>query len=282
MIALGDNQYGKSRVRLMKVERDDGQHCVFEWNVEVWMIGDFRDCFLKGDNSLILPTDTMKNTVYSLARRSSARTIEEFATELAAYFLASQPQINATGAHISSVNWRPIETYAGTHKAAFIQAGPEIETATVTQARDGAVKVLSGMDQTPILKTAQSAFTGFKRDNLTTLKQTDDRLLGTVMKAEWTHNNPISKFDAVRARVRESLLATFGGHDSKSIQQTLYAMGEAALLAAPEISAIHISMPNKHYNLADLAPFGQDNPNHIFIPTDEPHGAIQATVRRVN
>jgi len=282
LIELGENRYGKSRVRLMKVERDAPQHSVFEWIVEVWLTGNFASCFLEGDNSAILPTDTMKNTVYSLARGSVARNIEEFAIELVAYFTATQPQIDGAGASICSTAWTPIRSHAGTHSAAFIQTGPELATATVTRSRNAAAQVISGLDQVTILKTAGSAFAGFRKDKLTTLKETQDRLLGTVMTADWKHINVSADFDDVRARVREVLLTTFAGHDSKSLQQTLYAMGHAALEAAPEISEIHLSMPNKHCNLVELSPFGQDNPNHIFVPIDEPHGDIQATVRRVD
>jgi urate oxidase len=276
LIELGENRYGKSRVRLMKVERHAAQHRVFEWDVEVWLTGNFTSCFVEGDNSLILPTDTMKNTVYSLARGSSAKNIEEFAIEIVTYFTGTQPQIDGAGASIRSVDWSPIAS------AAFIQTGPEIATATATHSRHGSAQVVSGMDQATILKTAGSAFAGFRKDKLTTLKETQDRLLGTVMTVNWTHIHASSDFDDVRARVREALLATFAGHDSKSVQQTLYAMGRAALVAATEISEIHLSMPNKHCNLVDLSSFAQDNPNHIFVPIDEPHGDVQATVRRVD
>lgn len=282
MIELAENQYGKSRVRLLRVDRNEQQHHVAEWTVDVWFTGDFTSCFLDGDNRLILPTDTMKNTVYSLARSSSAKSIEEFTLELVAHFLATQPQIDSAGASIRSVAWSPIHTSAGTHPAAFIQTGPEMATTTVTQSRRGPAQVSSGLDQLAILKTANSAFAGYKRDQLTTLGETQDRLLGSAMTADWTHTGPSVDFDTVRARIREALLATFARHDSKSVQHTLYAMGAAALQAAPEISAIRLSMPNKHSNLVDLSPFGQDNPNHIFVPTDEPHGSIQATLRRTD
>jgi urate oxidase len=280
MIELGENQYGKSRVRLMKVERGAGQHRVDEWNVEVWLTGDFASCFLVGDNSLILPTDTMKNTVYSLARDSKATNFEGFAKELVAHFLATQPQIDGAGARIRSVGWESIETKAGRQRSAFIQTGPEVGTTTVTQKRGDAAQVVAGMEQVTILKTDRSGFSGFKRDRLTTLKKTEDRLLGTAMTTSWFYTEEVADFDAVRVRIREALLATFAEHDSKSVQQTLYDMGKAALEAAAEIDRIFLSMPNKHCNLADLSPFGQDNPNHIFVPIDEPHGAIEATVRR--
>ena len=34
-------------------------------------------------------------------------------------------------------------------------------------------------------------------------------------------------------------------------------------------------MPNKHALLVDLAPFGLDNPNEVFLPIDEPSGYIE-------
>jgi urate oxidase len=280
MLELGVNQYGKSRVRLMKVERGAGRHRVDEWNVEVWLTGDFTRCFVDGDNSMILPTDTMKNTVYSLARDSKATNIEEFAKELAAHFVATQAQIDGAGARIRSTGWAPIETQVGQHRAAFIQTGPEVATATATQKRGEAARVEGGVDAVTILKTDRSGFSGYKHDRLTTLKETEDRLLGTAMTATWCYSKDAADFSGGRARIREALLATFAEHDSKSVQQTLYDMGKAALAAAAEIESIFLSMPNKHCNLVDLSAFGQDNPNHIFVPVDEPHGSIEAVVRR--
>ena len=70
MIELAENRYGKSRVRLMKVTHHNHGHDLREWTVQVLLKGDFDTAHLDGDNSKILPTDTMKNTVYSLARSS--------------------------------------------------------------------------------------------------------------------------------------------------------------------------------------------------------------------
>jgi urate oxidase len=64
------------------------------------------------------------------------------------------------------------------------------------------------------------------------------------------------------------------------VQQTLYVMAEQALAAVPQVTDIEMTMPNKHCLLVDLSRFGQDNPNEIFVPTDEPHGYIQARVVR--
>ena len=277
MIALGENRYGKSRVRVMKVEREGQRHTVHDWNVEVWLKGDFESCFEDGDNSRILPTDTMKNTVYYLARLSKATDIEGFATEVVTYLLENNSQVDEACATVAASLWGPLGRVHGT---AFIQAGGWRETTTVTHRKGEAGRVVSGFRDVAILKTAKSAFVGYIKDKLTTLKETHDRLLGTLASGEWTYAAEGVDYGAARRRIMGALLDTFAEHDSLSVQQTLYAMGKAALEAEPSLLDIKLSMPNKHCNLVDLSRFGVDNPNQIFVPTDEPHGSIEACVRR--
>ena len=138
----------------------------------------------------------------------------------------------------------------------------------------------SGVDGLTILKTTKSAFTGYIVDKLTTLKPATDRIFGTRATVNWDYAAAAPDYAQVRARIVAALLKEFAGHDSMSVQHTLFDMGKAALEAAPEIARIHLSMPNLHHLLADLSPFGQDNPNHIFVPIDEPHGTIEATIER--
>ena len=87
-------------------------------------------------------------------------------------------------------------------------------------------------------------------------------------------------WNAAHARVRRTLLETFAGHQSLSVQQTLHAMGVAVLDACPEIEYITLSMPNKHRILVDLKPFGLENANEVFVTTDEPYGTITGTLAR--
>jgi urate oxidase len=281
-IVLGDNCYGKSRVRVMRVERRGDCHAVDEWKVEVWLKGDFRSCFEEGDNSRILPTDTMKNTVYVLARETKAANAEEFAEELTAYLVQNNPQVTQADVTIESTPWLHIVTGGKEHGTAFVQTGAGIETSAVRYVRGGKAIVRSGFRNLAILKTAGSGFAGYIKDRLTTLRETHDRLLGTLASAEWTYSREGIDHSAARRRMMDALLNTFATHDSLSVQQTLYAMGKAALETEPGISEIHLSMPNRHCNLVDLTAFGLENPNHIFVPTDEPHGSIEARVRRAD
>jgi urate oxidase len=280
MIELAENRYGKSRVRLMKVTRHDHGHDLREWTVQILLRGDFETAHLDGDNSKILPTDTMKNTVYSLARSSKATSMEEFAKELADFLLGRNPQVESAAINIESTLWKRLTIDGKPHPSAFMRGSNELQTTTVERAQGGLFHAVSGLDHLVLLKTANSGFEGYIKDSLTTLPETKDRLFGTAVSAEWRYTSSDLNFDSARTTLREAMLRTFANHDSKSVQQTLYAMAQSALEQVAEIDEIKITMPNKHCLLVDLSRFGQDNPNEIFVPTDEPHGYIEARVRR--
>jgi urate oxidase len=280
MIELAENRYGKSRVRLMKVTRHDGIHDLWEWTVQVLLKGDFDSAHLEGDNSKILPTDTMKNTVYSIARSSTATTMEDYAKELVDFLLGRNQQVSSAAISIESTMWKRLTVDHKPHPSAFMRGSAEVQTTTVERAQSGEFQILSGLNNLTILKTTNSGFEGYIKDSLTTLPETKDRILATAMRAQWRYTSTDINFDSVRSAIRETMLRTFADHESKSVQHTLYAMAERALETVPEIDDIEITMPNKHCLLVDLSRFGQDNPNEIFVPTDEPHGYIEARVRR--
>jgi len=280
MIALGENRYGKSRVRLVRVKRGKDRHDFREWTLEILLEGDFESCFTEGDNSKILPTDTMKNTVYSLARKSPAESMEEFAKEMIDFLLSRNPQVSHAEIGVSEKSWERAVTAGKPHPTTFVQSSGERQTTKVARGQKGKFSVVSGLENLVIMKTAGSGFEGYIVDSLTTLPPTSDRLLGTALRASWDYASAEGDFNKLRAKIREILLAVFAEHDSKSVQHTLYAMAEAALKAVPEVSEIELTMPNIHCLLVDLSRFGQDNPNEIFVPTDEPHGYIEARIRR--
>jgi urate oxidase len=268
----------------MRVTRHEEHHDVDEWTVQVLLTGDFETAHTVGDNSKILPTDTMKNTVYFVARDSKATNIEEYAQELVDFLLTRNPQVSSVEISVESHLWKRLTVDGKPYPTAFMHGSDERQTTRVTRTQGGKFEIVSGFDRLNILKTAQSGFFGYIKDELTTLPETTDRLFGTVVKAEWPYTaDAIAAgidFNRVRRHLRETMLASFAKHDSLSVQHTLLAMGEAALAHTVLIDEVYLLMPNKHNLLVDLSRFGRDNPNHIFVPTDEPHGTIEATVRR--
>lgn len=270
---LGPNSYGKSGIRLVRVDRASADHSVSDLTVAVRLEGDFEAVHVLGDNSGLVATDTMKNTVYARAKELSGREIEDFAVALTDHFLRENAHVSASEVSIEERIWSRLGA------SAFEGSSQERRTARVVRSRESVV-VHSGLKGALILKSGHSGFSGFARDRYTTLPETRDRLLATSLTAEWTHRSvsrtPADGWDAVR----RMLLETFAAHDSASVQHTLYAMGEAALAAHPGIREIRLTMPNRHHLLVDLAPFGLTNENEIFIATEEPYGLIEATVTR--
>jgi urate oxidase len=281
---LHTNRYGKSRVRLMRLTKHFDHHDLDEWTVQILLTGDFDTAHTLGDNSKILPTDTMKNTVYFVARESKADSMEAYAQELIDYILTRNPQVSSAEVVVESTLWKRLTVDGKPFPTAFMRGSDERQTTTVSRHQNQPFTITAGLDHLTILKTSQSAFTGYIKDALTTLPETTDRLFGTALKAEWPYTPEAIaagvNFNKVRTHIREVMLAAFAKHDSLSVQQTLYAMAEAALHHTTLIDEIYLLMPNKHNLLVDLARFGQENPNHIFVPTDEPHGTIEATIRR--
>ena len=277
MSELSWNRYGKSRIRLVKVRRSRDPHELVDLTIDVQLEGAFETVYVDGDNGPCLATDTMKNTVYAMARRHPIDHIETFGSALAGHFLA-KPSVSRVRIRIVEQPWGRLSSGGQPHPHAFVQAGAEHWTATVTRDADG-TGIVSGLENLVVLKTTDSGFAGFPRDEYTTLPDTADRIMATSITAAWTYGSETSDF-SVRARVRRALVETFAAHVSRSVQHTLYAMGEAALAACAEVTAITLTLPNRHHLLVDLTPFGLDNPNEIFVATDQPYGLIEATIRR--
>jgi urate oxidase len=200
--------------------------------------------------------------------------------ELGDYLLKNNAQVSDVKVEVEERAWERMAIDGAAEGTAFKLGGPEVQTVNAVRKQGGAWSITSGVNGLTILKTTKSAFTGYIKDKLTTLKPATDRIFGTCATVSWDYASPAVDFAQARARITTALLKEFAAHDSLSVQHTLFDMGEAALEAAPEIERIHLTMPNLHHLLADLSPFGQDNPNHIFVPIDEPHGYIEATVER--
>jgi urate oxidase len=274
-IVLGPNQYGKAENRLVAVTRNGAVHTIKDLTVSTALRGDLADTHLTGDNAKVLATDTQKNTVYAFAKEAPVGEIEDFALRLGTHFVTTQEAITGARVSIDEHSWDRIE--GSDHS--FVQGSGERRTTAVTVEADR-VRVVSGLRDLVVLKTTGSEFHGFPRDRYTTLQETDDRVLATSVTARWRYQGSGIDWAKSFAEIRSVLLATFAAKHSLSLQQTLYAMGEAVLLARPEVAEVRLSMPNKHHFAVDLSPFGLDNDNEVFFAADRPYGLIEGTVLR--
>jgi len=253
-----ENRYGKSRVRVARIVRGTDRHEFHEMTVAIALEGDFDSSYRDGDNSLVLPTDTMKNTVYALARDPAVEQPESFAKLLTSHFLGHFKHVFCAKVEIHGHLWFRNGPYSFT-------VGPAHRRIAKIEATREKVTVESGVAGYLVMKTTGSAFEGFLRDEHTTLPEVSDRILGTSLDAIWSG-------EASWDDVMQAITDTFAAHESKSVQHTLYAIGEAVLERFPGIGRIRLTMPNKHYLPTKHA--------DVFIPTDEPHGLIEAVLSR--
>jgi urate oxidase len=279
---LVHHAYGKFDVRLTKVSRHPDRHELKELSVDVQLYGDdFAATYLTGDNSKVVATDSMKNTVYVLAKRHPIDSIDDFGAELVRHFVGTYAQVSSAEVWIKQRAWQRITTNGKPHRHAFVAGGDELRTCSVGYVHGG-VTHHAGLENLVVLKTTDSAFTGYVRDEYTTLPETLDRIFATSVKATWTYEPglPADGWNERFTAVRQAMLDVFADHKSLSVQQTLYAMGEAVLAGCPHVRLIRIEMPNQHRIPFNFEPLGLTFENDVYVPTEQPYGFIHAIITR--
>jgi urate oxidase len=276
---LIQHHYGKAKVRVLKVFRAGARHAIKELDVQVMLQGDFDASYTRADNRLVVATDSVKNTINVLAKQKLGTDAEAFGLVLGEHFLKTYPHISRVEVNLMERCWGRINVNGKPHAHSFSEKGTARPFAKIVCTRKASI-VESGIEELFILKSTASGFENFLRDGFTTLPETRDRICATKLKAVWTFAKNPKSYLKTNGKIIDAMLAVFAKNFSPSVQVTLFQMGEAALKAAPEISRVHIAMPNKHCLLINLKPFGLENKNELFVPTDEPHGQIEGTVAR--
>jgi urate oxidase len=278
MIELAADRYGKAAIRLVRVGRESTPHALRDLTIAIALEGDFTAAHTDGDNTNVIATDTMKNTAYAFAAEHLRGSIEHYATALARHFLDSE-QVDRAIVNVREHAWHPIDVGGAPARDAFVRAGEGTRLATVAATR-GEVTVEAGVEDLVVMKTTRSAFEGFPRDRFTTLPDADDRLMATKVTAIWRYGAHDIDHDATWAAVRATLLEVFADHDSPSVQSSIWIMAKAMLERHEELDEVRMVLPNLHHWTVDLSPFGMTNDKQVYVATTEPHGLIEATVRR--
>ncbi|MEY2576914.1 MAG: urate oxidase [Verrucomicrobiota bacterium] len=279
MAKLTGHRYGKAEVRVLKILRDGPVHTLKDLEVAAYLKGDFASSYTSGDNSKVVATDTIKNTINVFAKQHLGEEIERFGLILAEHFLTRYEQVHEAEIQILERPWKRLAVNGEPHSHSFA-AGSDARMFTSVNCSENAKTVRSGIRNLVILKSTGSGFENYPKDEFTTLPETADRILATSFSATWTFKEQPDHYSRANEGILNAMLRVFANSYSPSAQTTLFQMGEAALAACGEISQLDLAMPNKHCLLINLAPFGLENKNEVFVPTDEPHGDITATVAR--
>ncbi|KAM6503997.1 uricase [Amanita muscaria] len=312
---LSHAQYGKTSVRVFRVVRDGAWHHVVEYNVTVLVEGNIETSYTQADNSVVIATDSMKNITYYLAKVSPhILSAEKFAIHLGSHIVFKYAHLHKAFVTIEQLRWTriPVEGIEGSKgdPHSFLRDGDEKRVVTVeVDATNGknrlTAQVSAGLTGLLVLKSTGSAFSGFIRDEYTTLAEVEDRILSTAVDLTYTFR-PVAipaprdeaklVFDVPEAkkgslwdekvgeRVRKATLEIFAKDESASVQATLYKMGERVIAENAEVDTITYTLPNKHYVPVDMKYIGVDNTTpskaEVFMPIAHPSGQISATISR--
>ncbi|KAJ0046750.1 hypothetical protein Pint_05782 [Pistacia integerrima] len=292
-------RHGKARVRVARVWKGkDGCDSMVEWNVSISLLSKCINAYLDGDNSDIVATDTMKNTVYAKAKECSEQlSVEDFAVLLAKHFVSFYRQVTGAIINIVEKPWERLHVAGQPHEHGF-KLGSEKHTTEVILHENGALMITSGVQGLALLKTTKSGFEGFIRDKYTALPDTRERMLATEVTGTWRYwypsafklpENPLY-FTERYLDVKKVLMDTFFGHPkvgvySPSVQSTLYDMAKAVLSSFSDISSVELKMPNIHFLPVNLSNRDKNTivkfKDDVYLPTDEPHGSIEASLSRI-
>ena len=276
---LTASKYGKGRVRVMRLTRDGDHHTPRELNLTVLMKGAFDASWTDADNKACVATDSVKNICNVVAAKNLSLDKEYFAEEVAKTFLDKYPQVEEMLVEGKETRWLRQTINGEPHGHTFTLDGNGFGYVKLVASRGSAV-LQSGLRGFTFMKTTQSGWVDFVDDEYRTLADTTDRIAATAMDATWTWSSAPADYTATNAKVLKLMIEVFGTTYSYGVQDSMYRMGEAVLAAIPEIADIGFAMPNKHYIPINLAPFGLENTGTVFLPTDEPHGQIEATIGR--
>ncbi|KAK0637232.1 hypothetical protein B0T17DRAFT_103892 [Bombardia bombarda] len=295
MPSLASARYGKDNVRVYKVQKDaaTGVQTVTEMTVCALLEGAIETSYTRADNSVVVATDSIKNTIYITAKENPVNPPELYASILGQHFIDRYAHI--TKAHVKVVvhRWTRMVVDGAPHPHSFFRDGQETRNVEVTATRGEGIVVKSGIVGLTVLKSTGSAFHGFVRDEFTTLAETWDRILSTDVDAGWTWStfptldavrDGVDRFDRAWEAARGITMKTFANDESASVQNTMYKMCEQILAAEPEIALTNYSLPNKHYFEIDLSwhkglkNTGKDA--EVYAPQGGPNGLIKCEVSR--
>ena len=281
MATLESNRYGKFRVRVMKVIRhDDTHHDVCELEADVLLRGDLAGSYLSDDNLSIVPTDTVKNTVHFLAHDHLGTCRTSFAKVIGEHFLAKYPHLSGVDVELRERKWERMSIGGQPHPHSFVHAANGEPFSRGSFSRGNVPVLSSGIRGHLVMKTTRSGFEGYNICELTTLPPTNDRVFATRMTGEWIFTDLAADFGAADAAILAAAHEVFVNTYSPSVQRTLYETGELALARVPVISRIELKMPNVHFLNLDLTKLGRPGQKAVLLPTDEPHGEIEAVITR--
>ena len=273
-----DHYYGKADVTVYRLIRDGSagpdRTPVFGANVKMLTWGGaFWPTYLRGDNTGLIATDSMKNFIQRETFGFTESGLENYCRYIGRKFLDTYPQVE--GLQMTAVHL----PYAGLEGGvAFVPAGPDQAFARIEMTQERVVSAVSGIQGFKLLRLRGSAFQGFVRDEHTTLPDRPSRVLHMWLDLEWSYTNLDAAFSdgAVTRATRAIVMDVFKSFESASIQQIIHKMGTRIFSDIPEISELRFEANNRTWDVIQERgeEFG------VYVDPPAPYGVLGLTLTR--
>lgn len=237
-----------------------------------------QNSYTKADNSVVVATDSVKNTIHILAKQNPVTPPELFGSIIGNHFITRYNHIHSAHVKIVTHRWSRMNIDGKPHPHSFYKDSEEKRTVEVDVVEGKGIDIRTFITDLTVLKSTGSQFWGFVRDEYTTLKETWDRIMSTDVAANWhwKHFNGLDEVRAVADKftptwevARKITLDTFAKDDSASVQATMYKMADQILGEQPLVETVEYSLPNKHY--FEIGMFFSIPPcyeSHLTLSTD--------------
>jgi len=254
----------------------------------------FLDAYTKGDNRLVVATDTMKNFMHAATMASKASTLEGWLHDVGSSFLATYPhmeRLTMIGRELpfpgvvvpdGSGGWASSEVL-------FARDRNDRSTASIDLERDdaGGVRITGhacGRSDLQLIKITGSAFADFARDEHTTLPERRDRPLYIWCEIGWRYADPADALGADPARyvageqVADLAGSVFHQFVSLSIQHLVNEIGNRMLARWPQLAEVSFEATNR---LWDPGVESEADPRvKTYADPRPPFGRIGLVLRR--
>ena len=254
----------------------------------------FLDAYTRGDNRLVVATDTMKNFIHAASLDSPAATLEGWLHHVGSRFLDTYPHMERL-----TMIGRELPFPAALVPASddgyelsdrlFARDRNDVSTASLELERDGDAGIritghACGRVELQMIKITGSAFADFARDEHTTLPERRDRPLYTWVDIGWRYADSADALgtDASRyvdgQQVADLAAAVFHEFVSLSIQHLVHEIGQRMLDRWPQLAEVSFEATNR---LWDTVAESESDPRvKSYCDPRPPFGRIGLVMRR--
>ncbi len=262
--------------------------------LEVVVRGDaFLDAYTRGDNRMVVATDTMKNFMHAASLDCRAPTLEGWLHDLGTRFLETYPhmeRLTMIGRELPfSAAVVPAADGFAASEVLFSRDRNDRSTASLDLERvgSGGLEITGhacGRTDLNLIKITGSAFADFARDEHTTLPERRDRPLYIWCDIGWRYADPVDALGTDPAlyvageQVADLSGAVFHEFVSLSIQHLVHEIGTRMLARWPQLAEVSFEAQNR---LWDLVAEGGDDPRiKTYADPRPPFGRLGLVMRR--